>query len=356
MSHEISIQNGKAEMFSGNGKLPWHGLGQVVSGLLTAEQAILAASLSWRVKAMPVTVNGIELPFPKENESTDGAYQGICREDTGACLGVMKGRYEMIQNSEAFAFFDKIVGDGRAAYETAGALRGGKQIWILAKYNGEIQINGDNTKMWCLLVTSHDGSQALSCQWVSERVVCANTLSVALRGKKNCIKIRHTANWENKEQEAKRVLGLTDDYFTVLKAELSKLQDHSMDTEQMTDFVRLLYPAKNEQEVPTRTSNMRWGTARLFNRGAGNKGETRWDALNAVTDWADHNSTLRGDNSSRLEASMTGSAADLKQRAFDLLTAEDFTKQLIDARPHVISSTATTMNTGINDFDRLMGR
>lgn len=354
MSHEISIQNGRAEMFSGNGKLPWHGLGQVVSGLLTATEAINAAHLNWNVKAMPVTVNGIELPFPTE-ETSEG-YQGIVRDDTGACLGIMKARYEMIQNSEAFAFFDRIVGDGRATYETAGALRGGKQVWILAKYNGEIKINDDLTRMWCLLVTSHDGSQALSCQWVSERVVCANTLSIALRGKKQSIKIRHTANWENKEQEARRVLGLTEDYFTVLQRELGKLQDHSMSMDEMNDFTRLLYPAKDEKEVPTRTSNMRWGTARLFNRGAGNHGATRWDALNAVTDWADHNSTLRGDNSTRLESSISGSAADLKQKAFDLLTAEDFTAQLIAARPHVVSSTATTMNTGSADFDRLMGR
>lgn len=347
------MQNGRAEMFSGNGKLPWHGLGQVVSDLLTAKEAIEAAHLNWDVIAMPVTVNGIELPFPTDD--TSEGYQGICRSDSGACLGIMKARYEMIQNSEAFSFFDRIVGDGRATYETAGALRGGKQAWILAKYNGEIQINDDLTRMWVLLVTSHDGSQALSCQWVSERVVCANTLSIALRSKKSCIKIRHTANWENKEQEAKRVLGLTDDYFTVLKAELSKLRDHSMDATQMEDFVRLLYPAKAESEVPTRTSNMRWGAARLFDRGAGNKGQTRWDALNAVTDWADHNSSLRGENSTRLESSISGSAADLKQRAFDLLTAEDFTQQLIDSRPH-IATIAPSSRIASNDFDRLMGR
>lgn len=346
MSHEISIQNGKAEMFSGNGKLPWHGLGQVVSGLLTASEAIQAAGLQWAVNAQPVSVNGQVLSLTE--------YQAVCRADTGGCLGIMKGRYEMIQNSEAFNFFDAIVGQGRATYETAGALRCGKQVWILAKYNGEIKISDDMHRMWCLLVTSHDGSQALSCQWVTERVVCANTLSIALRGKKNCIKIRHTANWANKEEEAKRVLGLTEDYFTVLQRELATLQNHSMSADEMNDFARLLYPAKDEKEVPTRTSNMRWGTARLFDRGAGNHGATRWDALNAVTDWADHNSTLRGENSTRLESSTSGSAAELKQRAFDLLSAEDFTAQLIASRPHVVTSSATTMNTGTSDFDRLV--
>lgn len=342
-------------MFSGNGKLPWHGLGTVVSGLLTAQQAIEAAHLAWEVVGMPVTVNGIHLPFPGDAESNNDTYQGICRIDSGACLGLVKGRYEIIQNRQAFEFFDAIVGQGRATYETAGALRGGKQVWILAKYNGEVTIGPDKTRMWCLLVTSHDGSQALSCQWVSERVVCANTLSVALSGKKQCIKIRHTVNWADKEQEAKRVLGLTDDYFEDLRVQLAKLQDHSMDRTQMDDFVRLLYPAKDERTIPTITRNTRSDIAELFQKGAGNKGETRWDALNAVSDWADHGSTLRGENSTRLESSMSGAAAQLKQKAFELLSAEDFVKQLIDSRPHTVSM-APSATVASDDFDRLMGR
>ena len=355
MAHELSVQNGITEMFSGNNKLPWHGLGTVVSGLLTVREAIQAAHLNWDVVGMPVTVNGQHLPYPGDGGIVTDTWQGICRVDSGACLGLVKGRYEIIQNSQAFEFFDAIVGHGQATYETAGALRGGRQVWILAKYDGEVKIGEDMTRMWCLLVTSHDGSQALSCQWVSERVVCANTLSIALAGKKNCIKIRHTANWSEKEQEAKRVLGLTDDYFADLREELAKLQDHSMDREQMDDFVRLLYPAKDEKAVPGITRNTRTEMAELFDKGAGNHGQTRWDALNAVSDWADHRSTIRGDNSTRLESSVTGSAAELKQKAFDLLSAEDFVKQLIDSRPHTVS-VAPTQLVSTNDFDRLIGR
>lgn len=212
MAHQISIQNGVAEMFSGNNVVPWHKLGTVVAGLLTAKEAIEAAHLGWLAKAMPVSVNGIELPFPSRDNSTD-CYQGITRDDTGACLGVVKGRYEIIQNAECFSFMDSLAQDGEIKYETAGALRGGRQVWMLAKYDGEIEINSDQHKMWLLLVTSHDGSKCLECCWVTERVVCANTLSIALHGKTNSIKIRHSADWEAKRDEAKRVLGLTKDYF-----------------------------------------------------------------------------------------------------------------------------------------------
>lgn len=348
MSHELSINNGRAEMFSGNNVLPWHKLGTVVSGLLTAKEAIQAAHLDWVVDFAPITVCGKEI---NQNE-----YRATVRRDTLETLGIVKARYEVIQNSECFDFMDSLVADGELKYETAGALRGGKQVWMLAKYDGEIEINSDKHEQYLLLVTSHDGSKCLECMWTSVRVVCANTLSIALNGRSNSIKIRHSASWESKRDEAKRVLGLTQDYFANMREVLSGMNEQAMNQDDMSVFSKLLFPAKNEQDVPTRTSNIRWGVDRLFNRGAGNMGASRWDALNAVTDYVDHQSTLRGENSTRLESSLFGTGAAIKQKAFDLLSAEDFTAQLIASRPHVISNTATSMNTGLNDFDRLVGR
>ncbi len=197
MAHELSIQNGRGEMFSGSNLTPWHKLGTVVKGLLTAKECLAAAHLDWTVKGLPVTVNGITLPFP--NGETENTWQGICRQDTGACLSIMKGRYECIQNNDALDFLDSLVGNGEAVYDTAGALRGGRQVWILAKVNGLRKINGDDHATWCLAVTSHDGSYTLMLQWVYERVVCANTLNVALKGASNQVKIRHCKNWGDKE-------------------------------------------------------------------------------------------------------------------------------------------------------------
>lgn len=311
-------------MFSGNNVVPWHKLGTVVSGLLTAKEAIEAAHLGWKVDFAPIYVNGVQVD---QND-----WQATIRTDTNGVLGIVKSRYEVIQNSECFSFMDSLVADGNLKYETAGALRGGKQVWIMAKYNGEISINSDQHKMWLLLVTSHDGSKCLECAWVTERVVCANTLSIALKGKSNSIKIRHSSTWEDKRNEAQRVLGLTKTYFGDLQSELAKLQDRPFTQDDMEAFSKLLYPAsKGEKDVATRTSNMRWGTARLFNRGAGNHGQTAWDALNAVTDYVDHQSTIRG-QSTRLESALMGSGAQLKQKAFDLLTSEDLMNQLMSVR------------------------
>lgn len=350
MSHEISQVNGVAEMVSGRNMTPWHKLGTVVSGLMTAQDALEKAHLTWGINRQPVMVNGIELPFPKDGESNPDAYQAICRSDNGACLGISKGRYEPITNVECFDFFDRLIGQGKAVYDTAGALRGGKQVWLLAKVDGEIQINGDAHRQYGLMLTSHDGSYALQVSWVLERVVCANTLSLALRGQSNTYKIRHSKSWKDKEAEAATVLGLGEHYFKSIQEALTSMTSKLLSPEDMAAFAEILLPSKTP-EVSTRTANIRAEISKLFAKGEGNKGASRWDAFNAVTDYVDHDATLRGDNSTRLESAILGSGAALKQRAFGLLTDESVMSRLIN-RPHTPSN-LTPASVG-SDFARLL--
>ena len=342
MSHDITNVNGINEIVCGSGKAPWHGLGEVVSGLLTAREALTKAHLTWNVESRTVSVNGIELPL------TD--YQGMCRNDNGVCLGIVKGRYTPIQNAEAFDFFDSICGQGEAIYDTAGSLRGGKQVWLLAKVDGDQKICGDTYRTYALLLTSHDGSQATQVNWVTERVVCANTLSIAMSGAENVIKIRHTSNWKEKADQAARTLMAGQKYFASVGEALSTLGDKLLTPEQMAEFSKVLVPAKDEKDVPTRTQNIRAELNRLFDRGAGNHGASRYDALQAVTDYADHSQTIRGENT-RLESTLLGSGALLKQRAFDLLTSEDLMQSLM-SKAHTASQTSTAFTT---DFARLIG-
>lgn len=333
MAHELSITaDGRAEMFSGNNVTPWHKLGTVVSGLLTSKEAIEAAHLGWNVSLEPVFTK------PGEYQEMEGYFASV-RSDTQKGLGIVKSRYSPIQNREAFEFMDNLVADGKMRYETAGALRGGKIVWLMARYNGEVQIAGDTHKQWCLLTTSHDGSRPLSLQWVTERVVCANTLSIAMKGATNQITIRHSANWTNKADEARRVLGLTQSYFAAVRERLDGMAEQRMTREDMSVFSRLLIPAADEMNVPTRSRNIRTEICNLFTRGAGNRGESRWDALQAVTDYADHHATIRGENSTRLESALMGSAAGMKQEAFELLTSPDFSDTLAKHRGQTIRIT-----------------
>lgn len=358
MSANLSITSeGVTEMFSGRGMVPWHGKGEIVHGLLKAEDAIKAAHLDWNVKAMPISCNGVELPFPsiitdgegnQERDSKD-CWQGIIREDTGKTLGVMRGRYETIQNKDCFDFMDTLAGEGLLKYDTAGALRGGKQVWMMAKYDGGIKINKDEHEQWLLLVTSHDGSYSLMVQWVTVRVVCNNTLTLALRGAKNQVKIRHTTKWEDKASEAQRVLGLTDQYFKKMKEALAGLGDDKLDKKDASIFTQLLFKAKDEKEVPTRTQNMRDAILKRYNcPETGTFGNTRWDMLNAVTDWVDHAQVLRGKNANRMESALLGSGASLKQEAFEYLTSDVPMKSLLEKNLKVVDTGSDTFQALLN--------
>ena len=312
MAHELSITaDGRAEMFSGNNKVPWHGLGEVVEGTLSSSAAIKAAHLDWSVDLRPCqTADAVAIP----------GYWASVRTDTNAPLGVVQGRYNPIQNVEAFDFMDSLVGEGKMTYETAGALRGGKVVWIMAKYNGPVKLGGDDHKHWCLLVTSHNGSKPLSVQWVSERVVCANTLSIALAGKQNSMTIRHSKRWKDKADQARQVLGLTEAYFSALKERVDRMVEQAMSEMDVHEFTIQLLPQEGA-ELPKQRATARAEIVNLFSRGAGNRGKTRWDALCAVTDYADHVLPMRGVTTRLETAVMGGSGTALKQRAYDLLAA-----------------------------------
>jgi phage/plasmid-like protein (TIGR03299 family) len=321
MAHNLTInEQGEAEMFSGQSITPWHKLGTIVSGLLTAKEAILAAKLNWNVSLQPVNV-GSQI-------ATD--YKAIVRDDNQKVLSILGNRYFPIQNNEAFEFFDEIIGAGQAVYDTAGSLNGGKRVWIMAKLKGSLFIHtrpDDKIDKNVLLVTSHDGSSSLMMQIVSTRVVCQNTLSVALSDATNQIKIRHTRNYEGKKADAMKALNLCNGYFDNLQGVLNMLDAQSFSAKDVESFTeRLVESKKDDEQDSTRTKNIRAEIADLFSSGIGNLGRTKWDMLNAVTEYCDKHRTTHGQDEaskeeSRFSSSMFGSGATLKAKAFQLLTA-----------------------------------
>jgi phage/plasmid-like protein (TIGR03299 family) len=311
-------------MFSGNRQVPWHGQGQVIEGLATAAEAIQHAHLDWQVEKRPLTVKGQDI------ELRD--YKAVVRCDNNFPLGVVKNRYTVIQNADAFGFFDEVVGAGQAIYETAGALHDGRKIWIMAKLPNTVYVDStDKHEQWVLLVTAHDGSHGVWMQHVAVRVVCQNTLTAALDGATNQIKIRHTKNYKSKKEEAQRVLGIAEAYFTKLGEVMNMLKTKKMTVDDAVKFNEVLFPASvneetGEVEVSTRTENVREEVISLFQRGTGNVGESRYDYLNAITEFTDFSRSIRvtGDKEkgeSRFDSILLGSGARLKQQAIDLLVA-----------------------------------
>lgn len=312
MAARLSVnEKGETEMFSGSDTIPWHGQGQIVQGLATSREALELAKLAWQVRKANIKVNDVIVPD----------YCANVREDNQKVLGIVKNRYRIIQNLEAFEFFDSVIGEGQAVYDTAGALCDGKIVWLLAKLPKTLFLkNNPNDKIdqYVLMSKGHDGERPLNLKCVATRVVCHNTISIAWREQGNEISIRHSENYKSKMEAAQLALNFTSAYFGNLQGVIDTLSTISMNKKQMENFSELLLPSNDETEVSTRKEKIRSNVVELFSNGNGNNGETRWDAFNAVTDYVDHFQKIR-ETTSRMKSVFFGQGQQLKQRASNLL-------------------------------------
>ncbi|MFA6151993.1 MAG: DUF932 domain-containing protein [Chitinophagaceae bacterium] len=228
MAHNINFNEDtqKHSFFSVKEKA-WHGLGQIVQDYPTSEEAIKHAGLDYEVIKNPLFTKSKGLSV----EGNVTAYQHIkvpnffstMRTDNNEVLGVVGKDYEIVQNRDAFSFFDSIVGGDGIFYETAGALGKGERIFITAKLPDYIKVgNDDLIEKYLFLTTSHDGSGSITAAFTPIRIVCANTLSAAMGNKSNTIRIRHTANAKQRLEQAHKVMGISN----VLSVQLESIFNH----------------------------------------------------------------------------------------------------------------------------------
>lgn len=266
----------------------------------------------------------------KNIQTTDGIVipdqRATVRLDNNCPFGVVGTRYNVIQNIEAFSFFDSVVGEGQAIYHTAGALGNGERIWILAKLPKDLVVDGDDViEKYLILTNSHDGRSPLQMYFSPVRVVCQNTLNMSLPDAKKGVSIRHTSNYRNKEDEARRVLGIAVKFYEDFGTIADRLIDFKMNTKAADlYFLSLLKVENSTEEDSTRMKNQKNALLNLFENGKGNRKpdvrHSAWAAYNAVTEYTDHYRTVEGlenDKSNRLRSIWFGSGADLKGRAFD---------------------------------------
>ncbi len=323
MAHEIDTM-----MFAKD--VPWHGLGKYVGDkAVTSEEAIKAAKLNWKVGLQPVLAQiGNRVSLADE-------YRAVVREDNQNVLGVVGTRYAPIQNESAFQFMDSLVRGKFAMYHTAGSLCGGKKIWMLCELPGDVKVKGkDVVKKYLLLVNYHNGDGAARCFFTPVRVVCANTLNAALRqAKSEGYSIRHTGDIDQKVKAAQKILGLAQEYYREFQVKANFLADTKFNDTMMSIALSKVFPADNENEVPTRTKNIRDSVTDLFQGfGKGSKDfrGTAWGAYNAFTEYADHIKSIRGekdkdgeviDSGARLDSLWFGSSAQLKTRSLEVIDA-----------------------------------
>ncbi|QES88942.1 DUF932 domain-containing protein [Rhizosphaericola mali] len=217
MAHNLNFneQTGKYSFFSVKQKA-WHGLGQIVSDYPTSAEAMQYAGLDFEVIKSPLFTSGRTMSIGDCGELEEAndilvhnAFATL-RTDSNQPLGVVGNDYNIIQNREAFAFFDAIVGGGNGIlYETAGALGNGERIFITAKLPDYIKVgNNDYIEQYLFLTTSHDGSGSITAAFTPVRICCNNTLNAALKNMSNVVRFRHTNGAAGKLVEAHRVMGI----------------------------------------------------------------------------------------------------------------------------------------------------
>lgn len=195
------------------GETPWHRLGQEIKYAPTSEEAIIMAGLDWEVIPRPIFDEfGNELPGYKVNtRSTDGKN-----------LGIVTDRYKIVQNKKAFAFTDALLGEG-VTYETAGSLASGKRVWMLAKMEGTT-IAEEDIDPYLVFTNSHDGTGAVRVAITPVRVVCQNTLNLALKQASRHWSCAHKGDIQSKLEEARYTLESADRYMEALEEEFGELK------------------------------------------------------------------------------------------------------------------------------------
>jgi len=313
MAHEISFNAaGMAEM-AYVGELPWHGLGQELQKNASIETWQKQAGMGWVIKQTPVryvVADGEAEMFPNQTV--------LYRGDNQKPLSIVSGDYHIVQPKEVLEFFRDMVTGLGMELETAGVLFGGKRFWALANTNNAAEIvKNDKVKGMLLLTSSCDGKSSTVAQFTSCRVVCNNTLSIAMNDNNSRIRTTHSSSFDPMDIKSK--LGLLDTSFELFRLQLQELSKAKMTDKEVTDFYYDLVSKPKVLAVDQPASVGRT-VADLMNRyrngmGAEMSVGTAWGALNGLTEYVSHSGRGVGDH--KLWNSWYGDKAKLNNKGFN---------------------------------------
>jgi phage/plasmid-like protein (TIGR03299 family) len=315
MAHELESQNGVAS-FASFREPAWHGLGTVFTEEKTTSEMLETANLNgWNVR-----LEELEIP---STLTSDKNYQYVVRTNPTDktqtdVLGIVGERYVPLQNEELFSFGDNIL-DGGGRWETAGSIRGGRVVFGSLALERETVLDpsgvADKVKTYLLINTSHDGSIAIQASITPVRVVCANTLNLALNrtkkrdGVKQSFKIRHTQTANGKVQVARETLGLANKYMDEFDKMAHAMIGKEVSAQQFNEIILAAYPKPDKD---AKGSFKKWEnkvdlindiyTGEFNGMIAGNA----WGAFNALTERLDWYRSARGVNNESLLASASG--------------------------------------------------
>lgn len=297
------------------GKTPWHGIGIPLENPPTAAEAIKAAGLNWRVEKRPLFTPAKANSTQDDLREVEG-FSAVVRKDKNRVLGVVGKNWQPLQNQEAFRFFDPFIEAETAQYHTAGSLKGGQYVWVLAKLKGDpLQVaKGDEIERYLLLSNSHDGKAAVNIRFTPVRVVCWNTLSMAESDDASpFLRIYHKGNVKETLQRVQDVVNVTNRTFEATLDQYRFLASRQVKNIEQYVLKVLKWPEAEEKKPQAMPRILE-----LFEEGKGQSNPSvkgsLWAAYNAVTEWVDHE---RGREGTRLEAAWYGEGKRVKQRALD---------------------------------------
>ena len=321
------VKNGRY-MTAWAGNTPWHKLGTQAEGLMTSSEALALANLDWEVVKRPLF-----------NQLDDGTIEvvpntfGVFRKEDDDYIALTRSNavgkvWKAMQNVDAFAFLDELTDNHEAKIEVAGALGNGERVWILAKLPHSIVINGaDVVDQYILIVNNHDGKGSVKVFLTPIRVVCANTLTMALQGRQGGYNIRHTSKMHSKVEEAKKVLGLVNKDFVAWGEQAQELVNIKMTADEMDDYYIDVMDLQfnKEGDLTTRSMNI-LNEIREYSKDDSNHvfgmSGTAWSAYNTITGVIDHHFTKLKDGTEskkRMESALFGPYSRKKQKAWNKL-------------------------------------
>ena len=309
MAHELEMINGVAQMaYRESNGLPWHGLGTPVSDDMTPQQMMEVAGLNWSVDKVPtfIDLNGQKIETGQE---------ALVRSTDGKILTQVGKGWNPVQNAEAFDFFTDFVSAGDMIMDTAGSLKEGQIVWAMADVrDGFSLFNGDEVRGYLLFSNPHQYGKAIDIKFVMERVVCNNTLAVALNEKNQpSVRVNHRSQFD--ANKVKEILGLSHNKVEKFKEAAEFLGSKRYNDEMLKRFMAKVFgESTRDDKLLSRTAEQ--ALECVENQPGDNfRPGTWWNAYNAVTYMADHKLGRTADT--RMASAWFGTNAKRKVDALD---------------------------------------
>ena len=304
------------------GEVPWHGLGKEIPKGVQANEMIQAAGLDWKVDLRPAR------GAAKINRKGEYSRYEVIRvprtetEDTDVLLGIVSRRYKPLQNAEAFEFFNPIIDQEKAYFETAGALGQGERIWVMAKLPGVMEIVGDECCRYLLLSNTHSGDGSVIVKFTSVRVVCQNTLMLAMGDGQKAYRVRHSKQMQFRLDELAEFLSIAQDVFMRAEECFRKLAQIKMQRARFETYFEAVFPMTDAQKekgaTPTKWDYLYEILHSRPDLQLPRVRDTLWGAYNAVTCFEDYKQPQNEEHpDQRLEQTWFGSGADIKLKALE---------------------------------------